>query len=179
MFDILTDDWFLKILHWWSSTAYLVWKGQIKLILWCLKQAAVTMQTDGCLFSPQEGSTESIYEPAYSQTLGEVLPKYQCSPVLLRRKLEWGGSDPSIFFVSLISLCFSQTLTWSAVDDACDGSFSNFWTHLNLKFRLVTLKDRMEAWESCNRGVDQACALLQFNSFRLTLACSKFLTCLW
>lgn len=140
MFDILTDDWFLKILHWWSSTAYLVWKGQIKLILWCLKQAAVTMQTDGCLFSPQEGSTESIYQPAYSQTLGEVLPKYQCSPVLLRRKLEWGGSDPSIFFVSLISLCFSQTLTWSAVDDAYDGSFSNFWTHLNLKLRLVTLR---------------------------------------
>nr|XP_046267714.1 SAM domain-containing protein SAMSN-1b [Scatophagus argus] len=38
-----------------------------------------------------EGSTESIYEPACSQTL-----KYQCSPALLRRKLEWGGSDPSI-----------------------------------------------------------------------------------
>ncbi|XP_051257522.1 SAM domain-containing protein SAMSN-1b isoform X2 [Dicentrarchus labrax] len=43
-----------------------------------------------------EGSTESIYEPAYSQTLKEVLPKYQCSPALRRRKPEWGGSDPSI-----------------------------------------------------------------------------------
>ncbi|XP_044079475.1 SAM domain-containing protein SAMSN-1b [Siniperca chuatsi] len=43
-----------------------------------------------------EGSTESIYEPAYSQTLKEVLPKYQCSPALLRRKPEWGGSDPFI-----------------------------------------------------------------------------------
>eukprot|EP00064_Thunnus_orientalis_P015497 superscaffoldBa00002879_g15550 len=42
-----------------------------------------------------EGSTESVYEPAYSQTLKEVLPKYQCSP-LLRHKHEWGGSDPSI-----------------------------------------------------------------------------------
>ncbi|KAM7398576.1 hypothetical protein PAMA_006467 [Pampus argenteus] len=41
------------------------------------------------------GSTESVYEPAYSQTLKEVLPKYPCSP-LLRRKPEWGGSDPSI-----------------------------------------------------------------------------------
>ncbi|XP_071317124.1 SAM domain-containing protein SAMSN-1b [Trachinotus anak] len=43
-----------------------------------------------------EGSTESIYEPAYSQTLKEALPKYQCSPGLLRCKPEWGGSDPSI-----------------------------------------------------------------------------------
>ncbi|KAM8741126.1 SAM domain-containing protein SAMSN-1b [Acanthopagrus schlegelii] len=43
-----------------------------------------------------EGSTDSIYEPAYSQTLKEVLPKYQCSPALRRRKPEWGGSDPSI-----------------------------------------------------------------------------------
>ncbi|XP_041808637.1 SAM domain-containing protein SAMSN-1b [Chelmon rostratus] len=43
-----------------------------------------------------EGSTDSIYEPAYSQTLKEVLPKYQCSPALRMRKPEWGGSDPSI-----------------------------------------------------------------------------------
>ncbi|XP_030010716.1 uncharacterized protein LOC115433438 isoform X2 [Sphaeramia orbicularis] len=43
-----------------------------------------------------EGSTESMYEPAYGQTLREVLPKYQCSPALLRRTPEWGGSDPSI-----------------------------------------------------------------------------------
>ncbi|XP_054873045.1 SAM domain-containing protein SAMSN-1b isoform X2 [Amphiprion ocellaris] len=42
-----------------------------------------------------EGSTDSIYEPAYSQTLKEV-SKYQCSPALLRRKAEWRGSDPSI-----------------------------------------------------------------------------------
>lgn len=166
--------------HWWlildntslmslNNRIYSVWKGQIKLILWCLNQAAVTMQTDGCLFSPQEGSTESIYEPAYSQTLREVQPKYQCSPVLLRRKLEWGGSDPSVFFVSVISLCFSQTLTWSTNQtifkllntfeleiQTCDTQIIH-WLH----------KDRMKAWESCNRGVDQACALLQFNSFRL------------
>ncbi|KAF3706757.1 SAM domain-containing protein SAMSN-1 [Channa argus] len=43
-----------------------------------------------------EGSTESIYEPACSQTLKDVIPKYQCSPALLRRKTEWGGSDPFI-----------------------------------------------------------------------------------
>ncbi|XP_035482628.2 SAM domain-containing protein SAMSN-1b [Scophthalmus maximus] len=42
------------------------------------------------------GSTESIYEPAYSQSLKEVLPKYQCSPALLSCGPEWGGSDPSI-----------------------------------------------------------------------------------
>ncbi|XP_038565413.1 SAM domain-containing protein SAMSN-1b isoform X1 [Micropterus salmoides] len=50
------------------------------------------------LSTVNEGSTESIYKPAYSQTLKEVLPKYQCSPALLRRKPEWGGSDPSINF---------------------------------------------------------------------------------
>ncbi|KAM3602186.1 uncharacterized protein V6R79_025860 [Siganus canaliculatus] len=43
-----------------------------------------------------EGSTESIYQPAHSHSLREVLPKYQCSPVLLRRRPEWGGSDPAI-----------------------------------------------------------------------------------
>ncbi|KAE8288066.1 SAM domain-containing protein SAMSN-1 [Larimichthys crocea] len=43
-----------------------------------------------------EGSTESIYQPACSQTLKEVIPEYQCSPVLL--KPEWDGSDPSIHF---------------------------------------------------------------------------------
>ncbi|XP_076605890.1 SAM domain-containing protein SAMSN-1b [Chaetodon auriga] len=43
-----------------------------------------------------EGSTDSIYEPAYSQTFKEVLPKYQCSPALRSCKPEWGGSDPSI-----------------------------------------------------------------------------------
>ncbi|XP_029925461.1 SAM domain-containing protein SAMSN-1b isoform X2 [Myripristis murdjan] len=43
-----------------------------------------------------EGSTESIYEPAYSQTVKEVLPKCQCSPALLRHKLEWSGSDPCL-----------------------------------------------------------------------------------
>ncbi|XP_035034251.2 SAM domain-containing protein SAMSN-1b isoform X4 [Hippoglossus stenolepis] len=42
------------------------------------------------------GSTESLYEPASSPTLREVLPKYQCSPALLRCKPEWGGSEPSI-----------------------------------------------------------------------------------
>lgn len=65
------------------------------------------MQTDDC-FLFQEGSTESIYKPAYSQTLKEVLPKYQCSPALLRRKPEWGGSDPSINFVSLLSSSFTD-----------------------------------------------------------------------
>ncbi|XP_055082861.1 SAM domain-containing protein SAMSN-1b [Periophthalmus magnuspinnatus] len=43
-----------------------------------------------------EGSTESMYEPAYSPTVQEVRPKFQCSPALLRRRPEWGGSDPSI-----------------------------------------------------------------------------------
>ncbi|XP_063343391.1 SAM domain-containing protein SAMSN-1b isoform X1 [Pelmatolapia mariae] len=43
-----------------------------------------------------EGSTESMYEPANNQKLKEVLPKYHCSPVLLRRNADWGGSDPSI-----------------------------------------------------------------------------------
>ncbi|KAK7904247.1 hypothetical protein WMY93_016854 [Mugilogobius chulae] len=43
-----------------------------------------------------EGSTESMYEPAYGQTVREVRPKFQCSPALLRRRPEWGGSDPSI-----------------------------------------------------------------------------------
>ncbi|XP_074528580.1 SAM domain-containing protein SAMSN-1b isoform X2 [Halichoeres trimaculatus] len=43
-----------------------------------------------------EGSTDSIYEPAYSQTLKEVLPRYPCNPALLSRKPEWSGSDPSI-----------------------------------------------------------------------------------
>ncbi|XP_037605300.1 SAM domain-containing protein SAMSN-1b [Sebastes umbrosus] len=43
-----------------------------------------------------EGSTESIYEPPYRQTLKDVLPSYQCSPSLHRRKPEWGGSDPAI-----------------------------------------------------------------------------------
>ncbi|XP_068187826.1 SAM domain-containing protein SAMSN-1b [Antennarius striatus] len=43
-----------------------------------------------------EGSTDSIYEPPYRQTLREARPKYQYSPALLRRRLEWGGSDPSI-----------------------------------------------------------------------------------
>ncbi|GAA6218495.1 SAM domain-containing protein SAMSN-1-like [Lates japonicus] len=43
-----------------------------------------------------EGSTDSIYEPAYSQTFKDILPKYQCSPGLLRCQPEWGGSDPSI-----------------------------------------------------------------------------------
>ncbi|XP_047463268.1 SAM domain-containing protein SAMSN-1b [Mugil cephalus] len=41
-----------------------------------------------------DGSTESIYEPAYSQTLEEGHP--QCSSALLSRKAEWGGSEPSI-----------------------------------------------------------------------------------
>ncbi|XP_031727408.1 SAM domain-containing protein SAMSN-1b [Anarrhichthys ocellatus] len=43
-----------------------------------------------------DGSTESMYEPPYGQTLKEVPPKYQCSPSLHRCKLEWGGSDPVI-----------------------------------------------------------------------------------
>ncbi|CAJ1064583.1 SAM domain-containing protein SAMSN-1b [Xyrichtys novacula] len=43
-----------------------------------------------------EGSTDSIYEPAYSQTLKEVLPRYPCNPALLGHKPEWSGSDPSI-----------------------------------------------------------------------------------
>ncbi|XP_061595071.1 SAM domain-containing protein SAMSN-1b [Cololabis saira] len=44
-----------------------------------------------------EGSTESIYEPAHSQTLKQILPsKHQCSPAPVRHKYEWGGSDPSI-----------------------------------------------------------------------------------
>ncbi|XP_034463314.1 SAM domain-containing protein SAMSN-1b isoform X2 [Hippoglossus hippoglossus] len=42
------------------------------------------------------GSTESLYEPASSPKLREVLPKYQCSPALLRCNPEWGGSEPSI-----------------------------------------------------------------------------------
>ncbi|XP_062261532.1 SAM domain-containing protein SAMSN-1b isoform X2 [Platichthys flesus] len=42
------------------------------------------------------GSTESLYQPASNPTLREVLPKYQCSPALLRCNPEWGGSDPSI-----------------------------------------------------------------------------------
>ncbi|XP_069366298.1 SAM domain-containing protein SAMSN-1b isoform X2 [Paralichthys olivaceus] len=42
------------------------------------------------------GSTESLYEPVSSQTLREALPKYQCSPALLRCNPEWGGSEPSI-----------------------------------------------------------------------------------
>lgn len=41
-----------------------------------------------------EGSTESMYEPAYSRTVRDVRP--QCSPALLRRRPEWGGSDPNI-----------------------------------------------------------------------------------
>lgn len=43
-----------------------------------------------------EGSSESMYEPAYSRTVREARPKYQCSPALLRRRPEWGGSDPAI-----------------------------------------------------------------------------------
>ncbi|MEQ2237065.1 hypothetical protein ILYODFUR_019223, partial [Ilyodon furcidens] len=43
-----------------------------------------------------EGSSESIYEPVNSHTLKEFLPKSQCSSGSLRRKAEWGGSDPSI-----------------------------------------------------------------------------------
>ncbi|KAG7517070.1 SAM domain-containing protein SAMSN-1-like [Solea senegalensis] len=43
------------------------------------------------------GSTESLYEAAYSQTLKDVLPKYQCSPSsLLRCEPQRGGSEPSI-----------------------------------------------------------------------------------
>ncbi|XP_039633928.1 SAM domain-containing protein SAMSN-1b isoform X4 [Perca fluviatilis] len=49
------------------------------------------------IWSYQEGSTESIYEPPHSQTLvRDVHPKYQGSPSLYRCKTEWGGSDPSI-----------------------------------------------------------------------------------
>ncbi|XP_060911964.1 SAM domain-containing protein SAMSN-1b isoform X1 [Labrus mixtus] len=43
-----------------------------------------------------EGSSESIYEPAYSKTLKEVLPRYQTSPALLRQRPDWSGSDLSI-----------------------------------------------------------------------------------
>ncbi|KAK9536049.1 hypothetical protein VZT92_005867 [Zoarces viviparus] len=43
-----------------------------------------------------DGSTESMYEPPYGQTLKEVPPKYQCSPSLHRCTLEWGGSHPAI-----------------------------------------------------------------------------------
>ncbi|KAJ0062212.1 hypothetical protein NL108_017966 [Boleophthalmus pectinirostris] len=41
-----------------------------------------------------EGSTESMYEPAYSPAVRES--RFQCSPALLRRRPEWGGSDPFI-----------------------------------------------------------------------------------
>ncbi|XP_072302841.1 SAM domain-containing protein SAMSN-1b [Eucyclogobius newberryi] len=41
-----------------------------------------------------EGSTESMYEPSHS--LKEERPMFQCSPAVLRRRPEWGGSDPSI-----------------------------------------------------------------------------------
>lgn len=47
-----------------------------------------------------------MYEPANNQKLKEVLPKYHCSPVLLRRNADWGGSDPSITSVSLLPLSF-------------------------------------------------------------------------
>uniref|UniRef100_UPI0037E9AC93 SAM domain-containing protein SAMSN-1b n=1 Tax=Semicossyphus pulcher TaxID=241346 RepID=UPI0037E9AC93 len=59
--------------------------------------------------SRMEGSTDSIYEPAYSQTLKEVLPRYQCSPALLRHKPEWTGSDPSINSVMCARIIFGQS----------------------------------------------------------------------
>ncbi|CAL9685964.1 unnamed protein product [Knipowitschia caucasica] len=43
-----------------------------------------------------EGSTESVYEPAHSQTVREAGPKFPCSPALRRRRPGWGGSDSSI-----------------------------------------------------------------------------------
>ncbi|XP_043996565.1 SAM domain-containing protein SAMSN-1b isoform X1 [Gambusia affinis] len=43
-----------------------------------------------------DGSTESIYEPANSQTNKDDSPRCQCSSGHLRCKPEWGGSDPPI-----------------------------------------------------------------------------------
>lgn len=82
-----------------------IWTQPIS-VLSFLKQPSVTMQTV-FLFS-QDGSTESEYEPPYGQTPKEVPPKYQCSPSLHRCKLEWGGSDPAIRSVSVLSICFIQ-----------------------------------------------------------------------
>ncbi|XP_056141180.1 SAM domain-containing protein SAMSN-1b [Lampris incognitus] len=54
----------------------------------------------GAVFIPRmdehEGSTDSIYEATPNKTTQGAIPKYQCSPALLRCKPEWGGSDPCI-----------------------------------------------------------------------------------
>lgn len=146
-------------------------------------------------FFVQEGSTESIYEPAYSQTLKEVLPKYQCSPALRRRKPEWGGSDPSINSVSLL-LWFIQTQTWSNVDDAhsgrcpniqtnlktltletCDTPQITYWLHKEclcdtgwkpaLHNPGSTSGNQKERQKEGNCGADEACSLMPFTSLRL------------
>ncbi|AWP00520.1 putative SAM domain-containing protein SAMSN-1-like [Scophthalmus maximus] len=85
------------------------------------------------------GSTESIYEPAYSQSLKEVLPKYQCSPALLSCGPEWGGSDPSIgslqcdqcvtcfFFLTTLSVAEKDIshVCWMSSGDQKDLSHQN------------------------------------------------------
>ena len=94
--------------------------------------------------SSQDGSTESIYEPPQSQTLNEVQPRYQRSPVPLRQKVEWGGSDPTINSVSLILVCLTQPLTSPAVDDGHGGSTFSFQTCGTQNLFWLN-KDRMKA----------------------------------
>ncbi|CAG5875913.1 unnamed protein product [Menidia menidia] len=69
-----------------------------------------------------EGSTESIYEPAYKQTLVEA--KHQHSPTLLRHKSEWGGSDPSIHYnnTKLKRDCRRSCVLTSALEDETSAS---------------------------------------------------------
>lgn len=71
-----------------------------------------------------------MYEPANNQKLKEVLPKYHCSPVLLRRNADWGGSDPSITSVSLLPLSFyrrNQILKHSLLHLTYKHTMQNTW----------------------------------------------------
>lgn len=139
----------------------------------------------------QEGSTESIYEPAYSHTLKEVLPKCQCSPAFRRRRPEWGGSDPSINSV-IIFVFYSDLYLMMHVDNFHSNIQNQFETAEfgysdtpQITYWLRTeclcdasllctttgqpLKTRERAWERRRSGADQACSLSPINSVRQEL----------
>ncbi|KAK2828870.1 hypothetical protein Q5P01_019904 [Channa striata] len=96
-----------------------------------------------------DGSTESIYEPACSQTLKDVIPKYQCSPALLRRKPECGGSDPFISSERPQNVFkFKRSSRWSCVETS---PLENETSEKDINHSCWSLGDKKDLCHTQNR----------------------------
>ncbi|XP_068577262.1 SAM domain-containing protein SAMSN-1b [Cebidichthys violaceus] len=111
----------------------------------------------------QDGSTESMYEPAYGPTLKEVPPKYQCSPSLHRCELEWGGSDPAIGSLQCSPLPFTFPVAVKDSNYTCwmsSGDKKDFPHHMKERCKapcqssMLTRDDRVKELNSDRTPTD-------------------------